>query len=141
MNLILQVRAASSKVSPFLWDGAFTSAKFLLLLPLEHLPSLAEEAGDPTREERTVTIIHMTIRCGSTILGQVSKRSHFTTTIVWFRCWRLSLNLGSFLSQWFLVTLAASTPKDFFPSQRLYSLSTVSSDCSAKRREMLSTLC
>ena len=72
---IFQVQASSSKVSPFLWDGAFTSAKFLLLLPLEHLSSLAEEAGDPTTEERTVTIIHMTIRCGSTILGQVSKRS------------------------------------------------------------------
>ena len=69
--MVAKVRAASSEVSPFLWAGAFNSAKFLLLLPLDHLPALAEEAGDPTRGERNVTLIHNTARCGSTLLGQV----------------------------------------------------------------------
>ena len=69
--MFYKVRAATSEVSPFLWDGAFDSAKFLLLLPIEHLAALAQEAGDPTTDERSVTLINHTARCGSTILGQV----------------------------------------------------------------------
>jgi len=66
-----QVRATDSKVSPFYWEGTYVHAEYLLLLPIKHLHTLAKEAGDPTYGDRRVSLIHMTTRCGSTILGQV----------------------------------------------------------------------
>ena len=64
------VSAYSSTLGPFLLANLFTSATKLIILPIKHFHRLAEERGDPfTTDNLKVTIIHMTTRCGSTLLG------------------------------------------------------------------------
>ena len=66
------VSAYDPKIGPFSFANAFVSAKYLVILPLEHLPRLAEEAGNPIKKQNVkISIIHMTTRCGSTLLGNL----------------------------------------------------------------------
>ena len=61
--------------------GQFHECEKLVILPLESLHKLAADLGDPEGADkdvslqkiggRKVTLIHMTARCGSTLLAQV----------------------------------------------------------------------
>ena len=65
------VSVYDAKVGPFSFANAFVCAKFLIILPLHHLHRLAEEARNSIKKnDLKVTIIHMTTRCGSTLLGR-----------------------------------------------------------------------
>jgi hypothetical protein len=67
-----------AKIGPFSFGNIFVTARYMVVLPLESFHRLAEEAGDPVKKNNTkITIIHMTARCGSTLLG-----NSMTTTIL-----------------------------------------------------------
>ena len=59
-----------SSIGPFAWVNTFIAAEKLIFLPLNHFHHLAEESGNPLMNNLKVTIIHMTARCGSTLLGR-----------------------------------------------------------------------
>ena len=64
------VSAYSSKTGPFVNPNLFISATKLIVLPIEHFHRLAKDRGDPfEKDDIRITIIHMTGRCGSTIIG------------------------------------------------------------------------
>ena len=74
------VNAYDAKYGPFSFGNIFVTAKYLVILPIHSFHRLAEEAGDPIKRNRTkITIIHMTARCGSTLLSTFHK---FNTSIV-----------------------------------------------------------
>lgn len=56
---------------PFVFMFAFPMAKKLVIMPHHAFHRLAEKLGDP---EHKVTVINMTGRCGSTLLGQMLGR-------------------------------------------------------------------
>ena len=64
-----------SSTGPFLWANTFIAARKIVILDINHFHRLAEIRGDPFEKDHlNVTIIHMTTRCGSTLLGQVLER-------------------------------------------------------------------
>ena len=64
------VNAYDAKNGPFSFGNIFINAKYLIVLPIDSFNRLAEEAGDPiAKHGAKITIIHMTARCGSTLLG------------------------------------------------------------------------
>ena len=68
------VNAYDAKYGPFSFGNIFINAKYLIVLPIDSFNRLAEEAGDPiTKHGTKITIIHMTARCGSTLLGTFDK--------------------------------------------------------------------
>ena len=62
-----------TSIGPFAWVNTFIAANKLIFLPLRHFHRLAEESGDPFRNNVRVSMIHMTARCGSTLLGTILK--------------------------------------------------------------------
>ena len=58
-----------TSIGPFAWANMFIASKKLIFLPLKHFHRLAEESGDPFRNNLRISMIHMTARCGSTLLG------------------------------------------------------------------------
>ena len=56
-------------INSFAFINIFVAAQKLIFLPLEHFHRLAEEIGSPFRNGLDVVMIHMTARCGSTLLG------------------------------------------------------------------------
>ena len=61
-----------SSTGPFLWANTFIAAEKLLILDIAHFHRLAECRGDPFQKDNLkITIIHMTTRCGSTLIGQM----------------------------------------------------------------------
>ena len=58
-----------TSIGPFAFINTFVAAQKLIFLPLEHFHRLAEETGSPFRNGLDVVMIHMTARCGSTLLG------------------------------------------------------------------------
>ena len=66
------VNAYDAKNGPFSFGNIFINAKYLIVLPIDSFNRLAEEAGDPIAKHGCkITIIHMTARCGSTLLGTI----------------------------------------------------------------------
>ena len=63
--------ALDTSIGPFAYINTFIAAKKLIFLPLEHFHRLAEEAGNPFKNDLDVVMIHMTARCGSTLLGRI----------------------------------------------------------------------
>ena len=64
------IDAYDANIGPFSFANIFVTAKYLVILPLDSFKRLADEAGDPiTKHGTKITIIHMTARCGSTLLG------------------------------------------------------------------------
>ena len=64
-----------SSVGPFLWANTFIAIKKILILDINHFHRLAKVRGDPFEKgQLDITIIHMTSRCGSTLLGQILER-------------------------------------------------------------------
>ena len=63
------VCALDTSIGPFAYVNTFIAAKKLIFLPLEHFHKLAEEAGNPFKNDLDIVMIHMTARCGSTLLG------------------------------------------------------------------------
>ena len=64
------VSAYDSTVGPFSFANLFVTAKYMVVLPLESFNRLADEAGDAIKMHGLkISIIHMTARCGSTLLG------------------------------------------------------------------------
>ena len=58
-----------ASIGPFAWANTFTAAEKLVFLPLTSFHRLAQESGNPFRNNLRITIIQMTARCGSTLLG------------------------------------------------------------------------
>ena len=58
-----------TSIGPFAWANAFIAADKLIFLPIKQFHRLAEESGDPFRKNLKISMIHMTARCGSTLLG------------------------------------------------------------------------
>ena len=58
----------NSELFPFMVLGQKMAAEQLIILPIKHFHRLAQEVGDPKLK---VACIHMTARCGSTLLSQV----------------------------------------------------------------------
>ncbi len=56
---------------PFVFIPHWDEAKMLIILPLEDLNKLADSMGNPTVD---VTLVHMTARCGSTLISQMMHR-------------------------------------------------------------------
>jgi hypothetical protein len=61
-----------TSIGPFAWVNTFIAANKLIFLPMQHFHRLAEESGDPFGNNIRVSMIHMTARCGSTLLGSIS---------------------------------------------------------------------
>ena len=59
-------------IGPFAYINTFIAAKKLVILPLQHFHRLAEEAGNPFKNGLSIVMIHMTARCGSTLLGKIT---------------------------------------------------------------------
>ena len=68
------MRIIDSVVGPFLWSNGFLNAEKLAILPLEHLKTLAHQAGNPHQTRLQIILIHMTGRCGSTLLCQTLEK-------------------------------------------------------------------
>ena len=64
--------ALDTSIGPFAWANMFVAANKLVFLPIKHFHRLAEESGDPFRNNLKISMIHMTARCGSTLLGMKS---------------------------------------------------------------------
>ena len=65
------ISAYDNKIGPFSFANTFVTAKLMVILPLKHFHRLAEDMGDPIKNHNLkVTIIHMTTRCGSTLLSR-----------------------------------------------------------------------
>ena len=64
------VCALDTSIGPFAYVNTFIAAKKVIFLPLEHFHKLAEEAGNPFKNDLDIVMIHMTARCGSTLLGK-----------------------------------------------------------------------
>ena len=65
----------SSSTGPFLWANTFIAAEKQLIIDLQHFHTLADIRGDPFEKDNLkITIIQMTTRCGSTLIGQVLER-------------------------------------------------------------------
>ena len=62
--------ALDTSIGPFAWANMFVAANKLVFLPIKHFHRLAEESGDPFRNNVKISMIHMTARCGSTLLGK-----------------------------------------------------------------------
>ena len=60
-----------TSIGPFAYVNMFIAARKLIFLPINHFHRLAEESGDPFKNNLKITMIHMTARCGSTLLGRV----------------------------------------------------------------------
>ena len=60
-----------TSIGPFAYINMFIAAKKLIFLPLNSFHRLAEEIGDPFKNDLKVVMIHMTARCGSTLLGEM----------------------------------------------------------------------
>ena len=58
-----------TSIGPFAWVNMFIAAEKLVFLPIKHFHRLAEESGDPFKNDLKISMIHMTARCGSTLLG------------------------------------------------------------------------
>ena len=67
-----------TSIGPFAFINTFVAAQKLIFLPLEHFHRLAEETGSPFRNGLDVVMIHMTARCGSTLLGMIIKNKNQT---------------------------------------------------------------
>ena len=71
------VCALDTSIGPFAFINTFVAAQKLIFLPLEHFHRLAEEIGSPFQNGLDVVMIHMTARCGSTLLGtRVKEPAH-----------------------------------------------------------------
>ena len=57
-------------IGPFAYVNMFIAARKLIFLPIQHFHRLAEEAGDPFKNDLGIIMIQMTARCGSTLLGK-----------------------------------------------------------------------
>ena len=68
------IRVTDSSVGPFLWSSAFLNVKELVILPLCHLKTLALKSGNIDKSSVQISFIHMTGRCGSTLLGQMLEK-------------------------------------------------------------------
>lgn len=64
------VCSLDTSIGPFAYVNTFLAAKKLIFLPLQHFHRLAEDAGNPFKKNVDVVMIHMTARCGSTLLGK-----------------------------------------------------------------------
>ena len=62
-----------TSIGPFAWVNMFIAANKLIFLPIKHFHRLADESGDPFRNNLKISMIHMTARCGSTLLGIIRK--------------------------------------------------------------------
>ncbi len=69
---------------PFLVLSQFTESRKLVVLPVKSFHRLAEEVGDP---KVPVGMVHMTARCGSTLLTQMIYRVPGTRAIT--ECWSI----------------------------------------------------
>jgi len=64
-----------SSTGPFLWANTFIAAEKLLVLDIDHFHRLAEHRGNPfVTDNLKITLIHMTARCGSTLLCQILEK-------------------------------------------------------------------
>ena len=61
-----------STLGPFAFVNTFIGAEKLIFLPLKHFHRLASEIGSPVSNNLSITIIQMTARCGSTLLGTMA---------------------------------------------------------------------
>ena len=78
------VSAYDSEVGPFLCANTFIVAKYLVILPLTSFVKLSQEAGDPIKKHNLkITFIHMTTRCGSTLLGRFHKNLHVSFVYIY----------------------------------------------------------
>ncbi len=59
---------------PFMFMAQFYKSKKLLMMPWKSFNRLASELGDPDTSRRKVALIHMTARCGSTLLLQMCQK-------------------------------------------------------------------
>ena len=66
-----KVCTLDTTIGPFAYINTFIAAKKLIILPIQHFHRLAEETGNPFKNGSTVVMIHMTARCGSTLLGKI----------------------------------------------------------------------
>ena len=66
-----EVCTLDTTIGPFAYINTFIAAKKLIILPIQHFHRLAEETGNPFKNGSTVVMIHMTARCGSTLLGKM----------------------------------------------------------------------
>lgn len=57
-------------IGPFAYVNTFIAARKLIFLPIQHFHRLAKESGDPFKNNLKIAMIHMTARCGSTLLGR-----------------------------------------------------------------------
>lgn len=63
---------------PFVFMAQYIYCKYLVILPNSSLERLAEEeVRDLNDDPRTIAIINMTMRSGSTLLCQVKEKGHF----------------------------------------------------------------
>ena len=67
-----EVCALDTTIGPFAYINTFIAATKLIFLPIQHFHRLAEETGDPFKKGLAVVMIHMTARCGSTLLGKMN---------------------------------------------------------------------
>ena len=61
-----------TSIGPYAFVNTFIAAEKLIFLPLKHFHRLASENGNPFNNNIRITMIHMTARCGSTLLGRRS---------------------------------------------------------------------
>ena len=68
------VRVTDSSVGPFLWSSGFLNAEQLAIVPLHHLHTLASQSVNLLEPNLQIAVIHMTGRCGSTLLCQMLEK-------------------------------------------------------------------
>jgi len=78
-------------IGPFAFVNTFIAARKLIFLPMQHFHRLAQESGDPFENNLNIAIIHMTARCGSTLLGKMFENVPKT---------RVISEINSFLFVW-----------------------------------------
>ncbi len=72
------VNVYDTKLYPFVFLAHYMVAKKLVIIPLESFNHLADEIGDP---KVNVSLVHMTLRCGSTLISQITTRVLNTRTV------------------------------------------------------------
>ena len=60
------------QIAPFMFLAQYDVSKRLIIMPHNSFNRLSAEIGDP--QDRKITIVNMTTRCGSTLLGQIMSR-------------------------------------------------------------------
>ena len=66
-----EVDVYDTKKFPFVFYAHYYIVEKLVIIPVEHFNRLADELGDPKVD---VSLVHMTTRCGSTLISQMMNR-------------------------------------------------------------------